>query len=70
MLVVYLQNLGAAELKVLWLQRSPCLISWVVFLSYSSIVNKENSSSNLVLCIFHVYWLANMFVLIINMMFI
>ena len=70
MLVVYLQNLGAAELRVLWLQRSLCLRSWVVFLSYSSIVNKENYSSNLVLCTFHVYWLMSMFVHIINMLFI
>ena len=56
MLVVYLQNLGAAELRVLWLQRSPCVRSWVVFLPISLLVNKENSSSNLVLCLSHVYW--------------
>ena len=60
---------GAVELRVLWLQRSPCLRSYVVLLSHSPIVNKENSSSNLVLCIFHVYWLMNMFVYIINMLF-
>ena len=30
MLVVYLQSHGAVELKVLWLQRSPCVRSWVV----------------------------------------
>ena len=56
MLVVYLDNLGVAELRVLWLQRSPCVRSWFVLLSYSSLVNKDNSSSNLVLSLFHVYW--------------
>ena len=56
MLVVYLQSLGAAELRVLWLQRSPYVRSWVVLLSYSPLVNKENYSSNLVLSLFHVYW--------------
>ena len=55
MLLVYLQSLGAVELRVLWLQRSPCVRSWVVLLSYSPLVNKENSSSNLVLSLFHVY---------------
>ena len=34
---------------------------WVVFLSHSLIVNKENSSSNLVLSLFHVLWLMNIF---------
>ena len=57
MMVVYLQSLGAAELRVLWFQRSPCVRSWVVLLSCSPLVNKENSSSNLVLSLFHVYWL-------------
>ena len=56
MLVVYLQNLGVAELRFLWLQRSPSVKIWVVFLSYSSLVNKENSSSNLVMSLSHVYW--------------
>ena len=44
----------AAEIRVLWLQRSPCLRRWVVHLSHSLIVNKENSSSNFVLSLFHV----------------
>ena len=70
MLVVYLQNLGAVELRVLWLQRIPCLRSWVVLLSHSSIVNKDNSSSNLVVSLFHVYWLMNIFVYMFNMFFI
>ena len=56
MLVVYLQSLGVEELRVLWLQRIPYVISWVVLLSYSPFVKKENSSSNLVLSLFHVYW--------------
>ena len=70
MLVVYLQSLGVAKLRVLWLQRSPCLRSWVVRLSHSSIVNKENSSSNLVLSLFHVYGLMNILAYMLNMLFI
>ena len=70
MLVVYLQSLGAAKLRVLWLQRSPCLRSWVVLLSHSSIVNKENSSSNLVLSLFHVFWLMNIFDYMFDILFI
>ena len=52
---------GAAKLRVLWLQRSPCIRCWVVHLSHSLIVNKENYSSNFVLNIFHVSWLMNIF---------
>ena len=70
MLVVYLQNLGAAEHRVLWLQRSPYLRRCVVLLSYSSIVNKDNSSSNLVLSPFHVFWLINIFAYMFNILFI
>ena len=70
MLVVYLQNLGAAELRVLWLQRSRCFRSWVVLLSHSSIVNEENSSSNNVLSLFHVSWLMNVFDYIFYILFI
>ena len=70
MLVVYLQSLGVAELIFLWLQSSPCLRSWVVLLSHSSIVNEENSSSNLVLSLFHVYWLMNILVYMLNVIFI
>ena len=70
MLVVYIQSLGAAELRVLWLQRSPCLRSWVVLLSHSLIVNKENSSSNIVLSLFHVLWLMNVFDYIFDILFI
>ena len=61
MLVVYPNNIGVAELKVIWLQRSPCLRRWVVHLSHSLIVNKENSYSNIVLSLFHVLWLMNIF---------
>ena len=57
MLVVYLQSLAATEIRVLWLQRIPYVRSWVVLLSCSPLVNKENSSSNLVLSLFHVYCL-------------
>ena len=57
MLVVYFQSLGVAKLRVLWLQRIPCVRSWFVLLSRSLVVNKENSSSNLVLSLFHVYCL-------------
>ena len=70
MLVVYIHNLGVAELRVLWLQRSPCLRSWVVLLSHSSIVNKENSSSNLVLILFHVFWLMDIFAYMFHILFI
>ena len=45
---------GLVELRFLWLQRSPCLKRWVVHLSHSLIVNKDNSSSNIVLSLFHV----------------
>ena len=41
----------SSELRVLWLQ-SPCLRHWVVHLSHSLIVNKDNSSSNIVLSLF------------------
>ena len=51
---IYSEVFGAVEIKVLWLQRSPCLRLWVVHLSHSLIVNKENSSSNFVLSLFHV----------------
>ena len=44
----------AAKLIILWLQRSPCFRHWVVHLSHSPIVNKENSSSNIALSLFHV----------------
>ena len=70
MLVVYLQNIGTTELIVLWLQRSPCPRNWVVLLSHSLIVNKENSSSNLVLSLFHVFWLMNIFSYIFDILFI
>ena len=52
---------GAIELRVLWLQRSPLFRRWVVHLSHSLIVNKENSSSNFMLSLFHVSWLMNIF---------
>ena len=70
MVVVYLQNLGEAKLSVFWLQRNPYLRSWVVFLSFSLIVNKENSSSNLVLSLFHVLWLMNVFDYVFDILFI
>ena len=70
MLVVYLQSLGAIEIRVLWLQRSPCLRSWVILLSHSLIVNKENSSSNIVLSLFHVLWLMNIFDYVLEILFI
>ena len=70
MLVVYLQNIGAAELRVLWSQRIHCVKRWVVLLSYSSLVNKENSSSNLVLSLFHVFWLMNIFDYMFDILFI
>ena len=50
-----------AELRVLWLQRSPFLRRWVVHLSHSLIINKEIYSSNIVLSLFHVSWLMNIF---------
>ena len=51
---IYSEVFGVAELRVLWLQRIPCLRRWVVHLSHSLIFNKENSSSNSVLSLFHV----------------
>ena len=59
---------GAEKLKILWLHRSPCLRRWVVHLSHSLIVNKENYSSNFVLSLFHVLgfdeyiWLSTIYV--------
>ena len=70
MLVVYLQNLGAAELRFLWLQRIPCVRSWVVLLSYSPLVNKESSSSKLILSFFMYIVLMNMCDYVIYMLFI
>ena len=60
----------AAELRVLWLQRSPCFRRWDVHLSHSLIVNKENSSSNFVLNLFHILWLMNVFAYMFNILFI
>ena len=51
----------AAKLGFFWLQRSPCLRGWVVHLSHSLIVNKDNSCSNIVLSLFHALWLMNIF---------
>ena len=55
MLVVYLPSLGASELRVLscrgfLVSEAGCI------LTYSPFVNKENSSSNLELCLSRVYW--------------
>ena len=44
--------------------------SWVVLLSHSLIVNKDNSSSNLVLSLFHVLWLMNIFDYMFDILFI
>ena len=55
------ESFGAEKLRILCLQRSPCLRRWVVHLSHSLIVNKDNSSSNFVLSLFHVSWLINIF---------
>ena len=64
MLAVYLQKY--------WNNRtqSPCLRSWVVLLSHSLIVNKENYSSNIVLSLFHVLWLMNIFSYALDILFI
>ena len=70
MVVLYLQNIGVAELRVLWLQRIPCLRSWVVLLSHSLSVNKDNSSTNIVLSLFHVFWLMNIFAYMFDIFFI
>ena len=65
---IYSEVFGAAELRVLWLQRSPCLRHWVVHLSHSLIVNKEDYFSNFVLSLFHVLgfdkymWLSTIYV--------
>ena len=64
------RSIGEAELRVLWLQRIPCLRSWVVILSHSLIVNKDNSSCNIVLSLFHVLWLMNVFDYVFDILFI
>ena len=64
MLVVYLQKSWSNKTQ------SPCLRSWVVLLSHSLIVNKENSSSNNVLSLFHVLWLMNLFDYALDILFI
>ena len=51
---ISLEFFGVVKLRVLWLQWSSCFRCWVVHLSHSLIVNKENSSSNFVLSLFHV----------------
>ena len=43
---------------------------WVVLLSHSLIVNKENSCSNIVLSLFHVSWLMNIFDYALDILFI
>ena len=58
---ISLEVFGAVEIRVLWLYRIPCLRRWVVHLSHSLIVNKENSSSNFLLSLFHVLGLMNIF---------
>ena len=70
MLLVYLESLGAAELRVLWLQRSPCVRSWVVFLSTHYFLIKRILLPMLY-CAYHMYiGLMNMFNDVINMLFI
>ena len=55
MLVVYLQSLGVVELIVLGCKG--VLVSEAGLHSYLFIVCiTKNSSSNLVLCLYHVYW--------------
>ena len=44
------------ELRILWLQRCPCLRRWVVIWTLSIIVNKENPSSICVLNVSHILW--------------
>ena len=58
---IFSEVFGAAELRFLWLHRSPCFKRWVVHLSHSLIVNKDNYSSNIMLSLFHVLWLMNIF---------
>ena len=69
MLVVYLQSLGAAELKFIWLQRSPCVRSWVVFLPIHCLLIKRIILP--ILCCAYLMYigLMNMFNYIINMFF-
>ena len=37
---VYSEVFGAVELRILWLQRSPCLRRWVVILTHSLLLIK------------------------------
>ena len=67
---LYSEFFGVVELRVLWLQRIPCLRLWVVLLSHSLIVNKEKSSSNIVLSLFHVSWLMNILDYTLDILFI
>ena len=70
MVVYYLQNIGAIEIKVLWLQRSPCIRSWVVFLPIHCLLIKRFLLPNLY-CVYLMYiGLMNIFNCIINMLFI
>ena len=55
MLVVYLHNLGAVELRVLVLEVG--LYSYLIH----HLAHKDNSSPNLVLCLSHVYWFNECF---------
>ena len=53
-----------------WLQRSPCVRSWVVFLPIHCLLIKRILLPIFVLCFSHVYWLMNDFSYVINMHFI
>ena len=70
MMVVYLQKSWSSRTQSPLVAGNPCLRSWVVLLSHSLIVNKENSSSNLVLSLFHVLCLMNVFDYMFDILFI
>ena len=61
MLVVYLQKSWSSRTQSPLVAEESLSQRWVVLLSHPLIVNKENSSSNIVLSPFHVLWLMNIF---------
>ena len=47
---------GEVELRVLWLQRSPCFRRWIVILTHSLLLKKRTLIPNVFLNVFHVSW--------------
>ena len=70
MLVVYLQKYWSSRTQSPLVAEESLSHKWIVLLSHSLIVNKDNSSSNIVLSLFHVSWLMNILDYVLDVLFI